>query len=38
VRRLLSAEIHQMMDVILLALGLGLFAVTVGYAHACERL
>jgi hypothetical protein len=28
----------NMMDVILLVLGLGLFAVSVGYAYACERL
>jgi hypothetical protein len=27
-----------MLDVILLALGLGFFAVTVGYAYACDRL
>jgi hypothetical protein len=28
----------HMMDMILLALGLGLFVLTVGYAYACERL
>ena len=28
----------QMLDIILLALGLGLFALTVGYTYACERL
>jgi hypothetical protein len=28
----------QMLDLILLALGLALFAVSVGYAYACERL
>jgi len=27
-----------MMDVILLALGIALFAVSVAYAYACERL
>ena len=27
-----------MMDVIMLALGLSLFAATVAYAYACERL
>jgi len=27
-----------MMDLLLLAIGLGLFALTVGYAYACERL
>jgi len=26
------------LDLALLALGLGLFAVSVGYAHACDRL
>jgi hypothetical protein len=29
---------HPMLDVILLALGLGFFALSVGYAYACERL
>jgi hypothetical protein len=28
----------QMMDVIMLALGLAFFALTVGYAFACDRL
>jgi hypothetical protein len=28
----------QMMDVIMLALGLAFFALTVGYAIACDRL
>jgi len=32
-----SKEQH-MLDIALLALGLGLFALTVGYAYACERL
>jgi len=27
-----------MLDVILLALGLGLFALSIGYAYACDRL
>ncbi len=27
-----------MMDLILLALGLGFFVLSVGYAYACERL
>jgi hypothetical protein len=27
-----------MQDIILLALGLGLFALTIGYTYACERL
>jgi hypothetical protein len=29
---------HPMFDVLMLALGLGLFAVGIGYAYACERL
>jgi hypothetical protein len=29
---------HTMLDVVLLALGLGLFALSVGYAYACDRL
>jgi hypothetical protein len=29
---------QPMLDIVLLALGLGLFALTVGYAYACERL
>jgi hypothetical protein len=28
----------QMMDLLMLAIGLGLFALSVGYAYACERL
>jgi len=27
----------QMMDLILLALGLGFFVLSVGYAYACDR-
>jgi len=27
-----------MLDVVMVALGLGFFLVAVGYAHACERL
>jgi len=27
-----------MLDVIVIALGLGLFAATIGYAYACEQL
>ena len=27
-----------MLDLVMLALGLGFFALTVGYAYACERL
>jgi len=29
---------HAMLDVILLALGLVLFALSIGYAYACDRL
>jgi hypothetical protein len=29
---------HPMMDVIMLALGLGFFALSVGYVLACDRL
>ena len=28
----------RMLDVILLAAGLGFFALTIGYAYACDRL
>lgn len=28
----------SMLDVIMLALGLGFFALSVGYAYACDRL
>jgi hypothetical protein len=29
---------HPMLDVVMLALGLGFFGVSVSYAYACERL
>jgi hypothetical protein len=29
---------HLMMDVVMLALGLGFFVLGIGYAYACERL
>jgi hypothetical protein len=29
---------HPMLDFVMLALGLGFFAVSIGYAYACERL
>jgi hypothetical protein len=29
---------HPMLDVIMLVLGLGFFAVTVAYAYVCDRL
>jgi hypothetical protein len=28
----------QMLDLIMLAMGLGFFALTIGYAYACDRL
>jgi hypothetical protein len=28
----------KMMDLLMLAIGLGLFALSLGYAYACERL
>jgi hypothetical protein len=37
-RWLALATEHRMFDLILLALGLGFFALSVGYAYACERL
>jgi hypothetical protein len=32
------AQEHPMLDVVMLALGLGFFAAGIGYAYACERL
>jgi hypothetical protein len=29
---------HLMLDIVMLALGLGFFVVAVGYAYACEQL
>jgi hypothetical protein len=29
---------HHMLDVVMLALGLGLFVAAVGYTYGCERL
>jgi hypothetical protein len=29
---------HPMLDILMLALGLGFFVLAVGYTHACERL
>jgi len=29
---------HSMFDVVMLALGLGFFVLSVGYAYACDRL
>ena len=33
-----AAKEHLMLDIFMLALGLGFFAAAVGYAYACERL
>lgn len=33
-----AAKEHSMLDVIMLALGLGFFALSVGYAYACDWL
>jgi hypothetical protein len=29
---------HQMLDIIILAIGLGFFALSIGYTIACDRL
>jgi hypothetical protein len=29
---------HPMLDIFMLALGLGFFALAIGYTYACERL
>ena len=29
---------HFMLDIVMLGLGLGFFAIGIGYAYACERL
>lgn len=33
-----AAEESKMFDVLMIALGLGFFALSIGYAYACERL
>jgi hypothetical protein len=33
-----DAQEHLMLDIAMLALGLGFFAAAVGYTYACERL
>ena len=33
-----TAQEHLMLDVVMLALGLGFFVLAVGYTYACERL
>jgi hypothetical protein len=37
-RRSLRGKEHAMLDIILLAVGLGFFALSIGYAIACDRL
>ena len=32
------AQEHPMLDILMLALGLGFFVAGIGYAYACERL
>jgi hypothetical protein len=34
----LRAQEHPMLDIFMLALGLGFFVAGIGYAYACERL
>ena len=29
---------HPMLDILMLAIGLGFFALSIGYAYACDRL
>jgi hypothetical protein len=29
---------QSMLDIVMIALGLGFFALSVGYVHACDRL
>jgi hypothetical protein len=38
VRPPITHQEHPMLDIFMLALGLGFFAVSIGYAYACERL
>jgi hypothetical protein len=33
-----GAQEHLMLDIVMLALGFGFFAASIGYAYACERL
>jgi hypothetical protein len=37
-RRSRSDKEHLMLDIVMLALGLGFFVAAVGYTYACERL
>jgi hypothetical protein len=40
--RVISGDVspgeHPMLDIIMLAIALGFFALSVGYAYACDRL
>ncbi len=36
--RRMAQEEHTMMDILMLALALGWFALAIGYTYACERL
>ena len=38
IRRIARRREHPMLDVIMLAIGLGFFALSVGYTIACDRL
>ena len=33
-----TREEHPMLDIVMLAIGLGFFALSIGYAFVCERL
>jgi hypothetical protein len=37
-RYVLAHEEHSMMDILMLALACGLFALAIGYTYGCERL
>jgi hypothetical protein len=36
--RLHRARSSEMLDIIMLAIGLGFFALSIGYVYACDRL
>jgi len=37
-RAMHTREEHPMLDIVMLAIGLGFFALSIGYAFVCERL
>jgi hypothetical protein len=37
-RRFIPHQESAMLDILMLVLGLGFFAASIGYAYACERL